>query len=48
MRSEPREEDLNVNIVLRSGITTGDDKGKQSEEGFIMLLQRNMNLIWSA
>ena len=32
MRSEPREEDPNVNIVLRSGITTGDDKGKKSEE----------------
>ena len=32
MRSEPHEEDLNVNIVIRSGITTGDDKGKQLEE----------------
>jgi len=32
MRSELREEDPNVNIVLRSGITTGDDKGKQPEE----------------
>ncbi len=29
MRFEPRDEDPNVNIVLRSGITTGDDKGKQ-------------------
>ena len=28
MRSELREEDLNVNIVLRSGITSDDDKGK--------------------
>lgn len=28
MRSELREEDPNVNIVLRSGITTGNDKGK--------------------
>jgi len=28
MRSEPREENPNVNIVLRRGITTGDDKGK--------------------
>ena len=28
MRFEPREEDLNVNIVLRSGITIGDEKGK--------------------
>jgi len=32
MRFEPREEDLNVNIVLRSSITTRDDKGKQPEE----------------
>ena len=32
MRSEPREEDPNVNIVLRSGISTGDDKGKQPED----------------
>ena len=28
IRDEPREEDRNVNIVLRSKITTGDDKGK--------------------
>ena len=28
MRSEPREEDPNVNIVLRSGNMMGDDKGK--------------------
>lgn len=33
MRYEPREEDLNVNIMLRSGITTGDDKGKQPKDG---------------
>lgn len=32
MRVEPREEDPNVNIVLRSGVTSGKDKGKQSEE----------------
>jgi len=32
MRFEPRQEDPNVNIVLLSGITTGDDKGKQPEE----------------
>ena len=32
MRSEPCEEDHNVNIMLKSGITTGDDKGKQLEE----------------
>lgn len=33
MRAEPREEDLNVSIVLQSGMTTGEDKGKQPEEG---------------
>ena len=32
MRSELCEEDPNVNIVLRSGITIGDDKGKQPKE----------------
>ena len=32
MRSEPHEEDTNVNIVLRSGITIGDDKSKKLEE----------------
>ena len=32
MRSEPREEVPNVNIVLRSGIATGDDKGKQPKD----------------
>ena len=32
MRSELREEDPNVNIVLKSRIVIGDDKGKQSEE----------------
>ncbi len=32
MRSKRCEEDPNVNIVLRSGITIGDDKGKQPEE----------------
>ena len=32
MRAEPREEDKSVNIVLRSGIMTGDDKGKYLEE----------------
>ena len=31
MRAEPREEDSNVNIVLRSRVTTGDNKGKQPE-----------------
>ena len=29
---EPHEEDPNVNIVLQSGITMGDDKGKQPED----------------
>ena len=33
MRVEPRKEDHSVNIVLRSGITTYEDKGKQLEEG---------------
>ena len=28
MRSEPREEDPNVNMMLRSSMTTGEDKGK--------------------
>lgn len=32
MRYEPHEEDPNVNIVLKSGIITGDDRGKQPEE----------------
>ena len=32
MRSQSCEEDPNVNIVLRSGITTGDEKGKQLED----------------
>lgn len=32
MTTEPCEGDQNVNIVLRSGMTTGADKGKQPEE----------------
>jgi len=32
MRSEPCEEDPNVNMMLRSGMATGDDKGKQPED----------------
>jgi len=32
MRSEPREEDPNVNMMLRSGVTTREDTGKQPEE----------------
>lgn len=33
MRDESREEDPNVNIVLRSGMEIGEDKGKWYEEG---------------
>jgi len=32
MRSALHEEDSNVNIVLRSGIATSDDKGNQPED----------------
>jgi len=32
MRSKPRKEDPNVNMMLRSSVTTGEDKGKQPEE----------------
>ena len=32
MRSEPCEEDPNVNIMLQSSIIIGDDKDKQPEE----------------
>jgi len=32
MRSKPAEEDPNVNVMLRSGITTRDDKDKQPKE----------------
>jgi len=32
MRSEPHEEDLNVNIVLQNVIAMGDDQGKQPED----------------
>lgn len=32
MRSEPCEEDPNVNILLQSGIMIGDDKDKRLEE----------------
>ena len=28
MRSKPREEDPNVNMMLKSGATMGEDKGK--------------------
>jgi len=33
VRVEPREEDLMVNIVLRSGATFGEDKGRKPKEG---------------
>jgi len=29
MRFEPREEDPNVKMMLKSGMMIGDDKGKQ-------------------
>lgn len=32
VRDEPREEDPTVNIVLRSEMTTSEDKGKKLEE----------------
>lgn len=32
MRSEPREEDPNVNMMLRSGTAIGEDKGKLTKE----------------
>lgn len=32
MRYEPRKEDPNVNMVLKSSMTIGEDKGKQPEE----------------
>jgi len=32
MREDPCEEDPNVNIMLRSGMRTSEDKGKQPEE----------------
>lgn len=32
MRSEPCEEDPNVNMMLRSGATTGEDKRKQLKQ----------------
>jgi len=32
MRSEPREDDPSVNIMIRTGIATGEDKGKHPEE----------------
>lgn len=32
MRFEPHEEDPTVNMMLRSSLTTGSDKGKQPEE----------------
>lgn len=33
MRSEPREEDSNVSMILKSGVTIGEDKGKLTKGG---------------
>ena len=33
MRAKPHKEDPKVNIVLQSGVTTNEDKGKQPVEG---------------
>lgn len=33
MSDEPHEEDPKVNIVLQSGVMTGEDKGKHPKEG---------------
>ena len=32
MRSELRKEDLNIHVMLGSGMAIGEDKGKQPEE----------------
>jgi len=32
MRSKPHEEDPNMNMVLRSGATTWEDRGKKPED----------------
>ena len=46
MRVEPREEDHNINIVTRSGIAIGEDKGKkvEIENGCARLLKRKSDL----
>lgn len=42
MGVEPLDEDLNVNIALRSGMTTGDDKGKQPKDnGWVRKAREN-------
>jgi len=33
MRAEPHEEEPKINIMLWSGTTIGEDRGKQSAEG---------------
>lgn len=50
MRAEPRQEDPKLNIVLRSKVTTGDYKGKQSEEDIWVhkAHKRKLVLIWYA
>jgi len=36
MRVEPRKEDHSINIMMRSGIAMGQDKGKKPEtEGWV-------------
>lgn len=47
MRVEPHKEDPNVNIVLQSGITTDEDKGKQPEESewYAKLQKRRLDFI---
>ena len=47
MRFESHEEDLNVNMMLRSSMTTAMIKGSSQKKvrGFARLLQRNLNLI---
>lgn len=49
MRYELHEEDPNVNIMLRRGITIGDDKGKQPKESAWVCKAptRNQSSIWS-
>jgi len=50
MRSKPCEEDINVNILPRSGIIMGDDKGKNEKIvlRFAKPRKKMPSLIWSA
>jgi len=45
MRSKSREEDPNVNIVLKSGIAIGDNK--KTVHGFAKPSQKRLSSIWS-